>query len=618
MGKGIYILNLSFTGLIYILSMRLSASQLVLSSLYLFSTVVFTVLYLKQSRASSFVPLITFLYYPFYEYFYSGHASTSIIIREIVLSLLGLIPSVLIIYRGRGKEVANVIGILLVSLYLPFSIFLWLSAPASFRQTVGSLLLNPLFIPASFSTLRSLGYGIPRSQKSTPQHYAAQPQYTPQLSYPQVQQYPSYTQMPYQPSNTGSLSVTFIFRGLPAGCYPVIHVNGKRYQPKKYFQGDYVFYFHEGCTWNAGAVTCGATTYLPDRQRGKADLGSSVIITYRPAPQGHGPSQTIPQSPSRPLTNKGLGNWDPNVWVGRTLSVYNVKKVIGEGGNGYVLKANYSGKQLAIKVLKLYGGNPEAFFKELATEASNLVNLSNHKNIVKVYAVKVDTFVINEVLRGRADLYLKDPPMIVMEFMSGGTLKDLLDDDMFYYSSKWQKSVLKAVCEVAQALDYVHSQGFVHMDVKPQNIFLNEKPKDPSGLDNVEFKLGDLGSAVRVNGDVKQVTVEYSPPEVYVEKAKPYFDIYALGMTMYTLLTRKIDRPDLNEMESAFNCYVKNDIVCVKDEVIMAKAKLSRWDVSVDPQVDNLLKLMLSDDPRRRPTAKEVIDAIKRVDPTLC
>ena len=205
-----------------------------------------------------------------------------------------------------------------------------------------------------------------------------------------------------------------------------------------------------------------------------------------------------------------------------------------------------------------------------------------------------------------------------MEFMSGGTLKDLLDDDMFYYSSKWQKSVLKAVCEVAQALDYIHSQGFVHMDVKPQNIFLTERPKDPSGLDSVGFKLGDLGSAVRVNGDVKQVTVEYSPPEVYVEKAKPYFDIYALGMTMYTLLTRKIDRPDLNEMESAFNCYVKNDIVCVKDEVIMAKAKLSRWDVSVDPQVDNLLKLMLSADPRRRPTAKEIVDGIKRVDPTIC
>ena len=86
---------------------------------------------------------------------------------------------------------------------------------------------------------------------------------------------------------------------------------------------------------------------------------------------------------------RSLSNWDPNVWINRTLSVYKVEKVIGEGGNGYVLKGEYSGKPLAIKMLKLYGGNPEEFFKDLATEASNLVNLSNHKNIVKIYAVNV-------------------------------------------------------------------------------------------------------------------------------------------------------------------------------------------------------------------------------------
>ena len=42
-----------------------------------------------------------------------------------------------------------------------------------------------------------------------------------------------------------------------------------------------------------------------------------------------------------------------------------IEKVIGEGGNSYVLKGEYSGKPLAIKVLKLYGGNPEEFFREM-------------------------------------------------------------------------------------------------------------------------------------------------------------------------------------------------------------------------------------------------------------
>jgi len=213
-------------------------------------------------------------------------------------------------------------------------------------------------------------------------------------------------------------------------------------------------------------------------------------------------TQNLSKTPSRPLMGISLNNWDPKVWENRTLSVYKIEKVIGEGGNGYVLKGEYSGKPLAIKVLKLYGSSPDEFFKDLVIEASNLVNLSDHKNVVKIYSVNVDTFVIDSILKGKTDLYVKNPPMIVMEYMDGGTLKDFLTEDTFYYSSEWKRTVLRAICETAKALDFIHSQGFVHMDVKPQNIFLSERPKDPSELDKVTFKPGDLGSAVRINGKV--------------------------------------------------------------------------------------------------------------------
>ena len=329
-------------------------------------------------------------------------------------------------------------------------------------------------------------------------------------------------------------------------------------------------------------------------------------------------TQNLSKTPSRPLMGISLNNWDPKVWENRTLSVYKIEKVIGEGGNGYVLKGEYSGKPLAIKVLKLYGSRPDEFFKDLVTEASNLVNLSGHKNVVKIYSVNVDEFVIDSILKGKTDLYVKNPPMIVMEYMDGGTLKDLLTEDTFYYSSEWKRTVLRAICETAEALDYIHSQGFVHMDVKPQNIFLSKRPNDPSELDKVAFKLGDLGSAVRINGKVKQITPEYSPPEVFLESAKPYFDVFALGMTAYVLLTRKIDRPDLNEMNNAIDCYVKGDVSCVKSEVEKASMKLTQWNVNIDPKIDPLLNSMLSADPQRRPTAREVVDAIKKIDPSIC
>jgi len=359
------------------------------------------------------------------------------------------------------------------------------------------------------------------------------------------------------------------------------------------------------------------TTIQPTSQSNPQTLYQSKNLNPPPRTQSMS-LQNLPKTPSRSLISRSLSNWDPNVWVNRFLSIYKIEKVIGEGGNGYVLKSEYSGKALAIKVLKLHGGSPEEFFRDLATEASNLVNLTNHKNIVKMYAVNVDMFVIDSILKGRSDLYVKNPPMIVMEYMDGGTLRDLLNEDSFYYSSKWEQNVLRAICEVAEALDYIHSQGFVHMDIKPQNIFLSERPKDPSELGKVTFKLGDLGSAVRINGKVKQITPEYSPPEVFQEPAKPYFDIFALGMTAYALLTRKIDRPDLNEMNNAIDCYIKGDTDCVKKEVEKARMKLMHWNINVDPKINPLLKSMLSVEPQRRPTAREVVDMIKKIDPTIC
>ena len=408
------------------------------------------------------------------------------------------------------------------------------------------------------------------------------------------------TQAP-QPSQSNQY-VTFIVRGLPPSKKATIIVEGIAYTT------DSTLVVSTMGNWVAKGVRVGNEVYNPYPDSGYARYGDVITIEYRKV-------SVVGTAKSRKLSPKKLSNWDPNVWVGKTLYVYKIIDVVGEGGNGYVLKGEYNGKEVAVKVLKLDYGNASQYFKDLFKESSNLVAISSNPKVVRIYGVYVNEQVIEDILKGNMELYETHPPMIAMEFMKGGTLYNLLIDHSFFYSSKWEKTVYRAIRDVAEALYFIHSQGYVHMDVKPQNIFLTERPSQPYELDNVQFKLGDLGSAVRVNSSIVQLTPMYSPPEVYEGVARPTIDIFALGMTMYVLLTRKEDRPDLNEMEEAFDCYVKGDMNCVKLKVETAKAKLAKWTPNVPDAVKPLLTRMLSPDPSVRPTAKEVAEYLDRLIP---
>ncbi|MGC9105455.1 MAG: serine/threonine-protein kinase [Thermoprotei archaeon] len=403
-----------------------------------------------------------------------------------------------------------------------------------------------------------------------------------------------------KPTPTKQPLVRFVVTGLPPSVKAAVSVEGHD------CYGDHTIDCPTHGGWWAYPVTVNNVTYYPVPDSGVATSGSVIRITYYPVTRTpKQPQQT--HAPSRPLSPVTVPKtFDPNAVIGMDLGVHRVEKLLGEGGFGYVYVASMGGAKYAVKVLKVQGGRAEEYFQSLFQEASNLVNLSSHSNVVKIYAVDVDLNVIKRALAGDFTYYYVQPPRIVMEYMAGGSLDNYLNDDTFFYSSSWEKAVARAVKSVTEALDYVHSNGFVHLDVKPQNVFLTRKPGDPSDLKNVDFKLGDLGSAVRVGKPVTQVTTLYAPPEVYLEPAKPTMDVFALGMTLYVLLTRKNDRPDLRVMEDAFDCYVKGDMNCVKAKVGEARKLLAQWEPQVKEPYKSLIKAMTYPDPRGRPAARDV------------
>lgn len=428
--------------------------------------------------------------------------------------------------------------------------------------------------------------------------YLAQPQYSPpQPVQVQVQQ--------------PSLQVRFVLKGLPPMARAVIEVGNTT------CDGDFLIDCNDYGNWRAFPVKVGQHVYYPNPDSGYANPRDVITINYVLAVQSQQsqpstqPSQTSIYAHSRALGKVNTTSLDPNALLNRRLGVYKVKSIIGSGGFGYVYLGEMGGDYYAIKVLKVDKGDPMVYFQELFHEANNLVDLSNHPNIVKVYAVNVDLNVIKRALNGDFMPYYADPPRIVMEYMEGGSLDKYLSDDQFFYSLNWETSVKKAMRQVAEALVHIHSKGYMHSDVKPQNVFLTKKPKDPSELPTVNFKLGDLGSATRFGKDVSQVTIEYYPPEVFTSKALPSMDIFALGMTLYVLLTRKIDRPDLQVMNEAFDCYINNDMNCVSNKVEEARRLLSSWDPQVPEPYKSLIKATINPDPMKRPTALEVADKLK-------
>ena len=194
---------------------------------------------------------------------------------------------------------------------------------------------------------------------------------------------------------------------------------------------------------------------------------------------------------------------------GQTIGKYRIVSALGSGGFGtvYLAEDTWIDKKVAIKVPHKQGLD----FGDLLKEPRLLASMS-HPNIVTVITAEKQD-----------DLFF-----IVMEYVEGETLEQRISRE----GALDLAVALDFTCQICNAVDHAHAAGILHRDLRPGNILVSS-----TGL----LKVTDFGTSRFLESAAHGTTVIGSPPymapEQFHGKAVFASDVYAIGVTVYQMLT---------------------------------------------------------------------------------
>ena len=196
---------------------------------------------------------------------------------------------------------------------------------------------------------------------------------------------------------------------------------------------------------------------------------------------------------------------------------YVLGEMIGTGGMADVYRAHDQrlAREVAVKVLRSDLARDPSFVARFRKEAFAAAGL-NHPGIVAVY-----------------DSGEEPAPYIVMELVSGHTLRDLIH--------RGERLPLARALEIGEgilaALEYSHERGIVHRDIKPANIMIADQG-DVKVMDfGIARALDDLGATLTSTWNIVGTAQYLSPEQALGEIADARSDIYSTGCLLYEVLT---------------------------------------------------------------------------------
>jgi hypothetical protein len=258
--------------------------------------------------------------------------------------------------------------------------------------------------------------------------------------------------------------------------------------------------------------------------------------------------------------------------VGGALGDFRILREVGRGGMGVVFEAEQIslGRRVALKVLPYAAALDPRQLQRFKNEARAAASL-RHEHIVAIHAVGYERgthFIAMEYIEGPTLARVirgAHPPAVVAAKPDAAAVDDTpasteggpptppvagLSTEGGKRDREFHRAAARLIAEAAEALEYSHSMGVVHRDVKPGNLLIDAAGK----LWVTDFGLArfDAGTSLTASGDLIG-TLRYMAPEQALAKhglVDHRADVYALGATLYELLTGRpaVDGVDRQEI----------------------------------------------------------------------